>query len=239
MVSPVVANLFATHFKNMFNNINKYIDQAEMPLTDWELLLSAGWDRIGTHFFHRRYDNFNIFDDWSSLTQLMPLRYRLSPDFQFSNSQQIIQKHNADLTHVFRPSKLDDEKFRLFDDWYLERFNRYSTIFTWVSGTDLPFPTYEVCLYKKDKLVACSFFDITPHLQYSTLAFYDPNELKRSLGTYTMMCEIAQGLKNKKYYHYPGHAYYENSMYEYKKRFHNLEYYDWELLNWAKMDRKR
>jgi leucyl-tRNA---protein transferase len=224
--------------KTMFNNIHKYLDQAEMPLTDWELLLSAGWDRIGTHFFQKRYDNFNIFEDWASMTQLMPLRYRLSADFQFTKSQKAIQKHNADLKGVVRPSKLTDEKYRLFDEWYLARFNRYSTIFTWISGTDLPFPTYEICLYKHDKLVACSFFDITPHFQYSTLAFYSPDELKRSLGTYTLMCEIANGIRTKKQYHYPGHAYYDHPMYEYKKRFNNMECFDWDLQGWINLEKK-
>lgn len=222
----------------MFNNVNLYLDQAEMPLTDWEFLLSSGWDRIGTHFFHKRYDTFNIFDDWASQTQLMPLRYRLDSDFKFSKSQRLIQKHNADLRCVYRPSNISDEKLILFDQWYLERFKRYSTIFTWISGSDLPFPTHEVCLYKHDKLVGCSFFDITPNFQYSTLAFYDPNELKRSLGTYTLMCEIAHGLKHKKQYHYPGHAYYDNPMYEYKKKFPNPECYDWDLQDWTQLVKK-
>lgn len=222
----------------MFNNVNLYLDQAEMPLSDWEILLAAGWDRIGTHFFHKRYEQFSILEDWSSFTQLMPMRYRLDKHFQFTKSQRLILKRNHDLTCVIRPTVLTDDKFRLFDEWYLARFNRFSSIFTWVSGTDLPFPTHEICLYLHDKLVACSFFDITPNFQYSTLAFYDPNELKRSLGTFTLMCEIQNGLKNRKKYHYPGHAYYDNPMYQYKKRFNNVECFDWDTQDWKNLENK-
>jgi arginyl-tRNA--protein-N-Asp/Glu arginylyltransferase len=87
-------------------------------------------------------------------------------------------------------------------------------------------------MYKFDKLIACSFFDITETAQYSTLAMYDPDEMKRSLGTFTLISEINNARKNGKAYHYPGHAYYETSMYEYKKKFPNTEGFDWESQRW-------
>ena len=118
-------------------------------------------------------------------------------------------------------------------------FGRYASLYTWVSDNAKPFPMYEVCLYDYDKLVACSFFDVTPNLQYSTTAFYDPAEMKRSLGTFTLLCEILHGLSNHKKYHYPGHAYYQNSMYEYKKRMNHAEYFDWERKLWLPLDRSK
>ena len=172
--SGLLDSLFAFsifHFplNKMLNDINLYFDTDELPLADWELLLIEGWDRVGTHFFRRRYDYYRIMEGWSTALQLMPLRYNLTGNFTFSKSQRIIQKRNADLTRVYRPAVLDDEKFRLFDDWYLARFARTGTIFTWISSTDKPFPTHEVCLYKHDKLIGCSFFDVTSQYQYSTL----------------------------------------------------------------------
>ncbi|NJN35623.1 MAG: hypothetical protein HC817_16530 [Saprospiraceae bacterium] len=94
-------------------------------------------------------------------------------------------------------------------------------------------------IFKDDRLVAVSYFDVTYLAQYSTLAFYEPTESRRSLGILTMMLEILHGLKNKKNFHYPGHAYYEQSIYEYKKQFHNTEYYNWEVEDWHLLNRKK
>jgi leucyl-tRNA---protein transferase len=219
----------------MNNNINEHFEREEMSLTDWDTLLAAGWDRVGGYFFRRRYDHFSVpflGQDVQVTTQLMPLRYRLWSYFEWSKSQRIVQRRNKDLRLVIRPAVIDDEKLNLFDGWYLARFKRESTIFTWVSGVAKPFPTFEVSMYKLDKLVACSFFDATPKAQYSTLAMYDPNEMKRSLGTFTLMSEIENAKRYLKPHHYPGHAYYENSMYEYKKKLPNAEGFDWEAQKW-------
>jgi leucyl-tRNA---protein transferase len=216
-------------------NINEHFEREEMTLTDWDTLLAAGWDRVGGCFFRRRYDHFSVpflGQDVQVTTQLMPLRYRLWSYFEWSKSQRIVQRRNKDLRIVVRPALIDDEKLNMFDTWYLARFKRESTIFTWVSGVAKPFPTFEVSMYKFDKLVACSFFDATPKAQYSTLAMYDPNEMKRSLGTFTLMSEIENAKRYLKPHHYPGHAYYENSMYEYKKKLPNAEGFDWEGQRW-------
>lgn len=216
-------------------NINEYFDRDEMPLPDWDKLLEAGWDRINGHFFHRRFDQYMLpflGSDIKVTTQLMPLRYRLWGAFEFSKSQRIVQRKNQDLRLVFRPTQIDDEKLSLFDRWYAVRFKRQASISIWFSELNKPFPTYEVSMYHLDKLVACSFFDVTPKAQYSTLAMYEPEEMKRSLGTFTLMSEIEYARRFAKMYHYPGHAYYETSMYEYKKKFPNTEGYDWDTQRW-------
>lgn len=221
----------------MLSDINEYLDRYEMSLTDWESLLFSGWDRVGSYFFRRRFDVFKtMFEDALITYELLPLRYNLT-DFTFSKSQRIIQKRNADLTRIYRPTIIDDEKLKLFDDWYFGRFYMEGSIFTWVSDTNIPFPTYEVSVYKHDKLIACSFFDVTPSVQYSTLAMYDPNEMQRSLGTFTLISEVEHAIRNHKSHHYPGHAYAQTSLYDYKKRFNNMEYFDWSHSNWKPLSR--
>ena len=219
----------------MLHDINESLDRHQLSLTDWEKLLLDGWDRVGENFFRRRFDYYTIpfiGEDVVVSMQLMPLRYKLFSDFQFTKSQRAVIRKNDDLVKVYRPAIITEEKIALFDQWYAHRFNMAASLQTWVSDNHKPFPMYEVCLYKLDRLVACSFFDITANLQYSTTAFYDPTEMKRSLGTFTLICEIQHGLSNRKKYHYPGHAYCQTSMYEYKKRMNHAEYYDWDLKTW-------
>ncbi len=225
----------------MLDQIHQRLETTSLPLDDWAILLENGWDRVGTSFFQRRYDFFErITPDLrlvQFVAQLMPLRYRLDDTFQFSKSQKAIQRKNADLRKVVRKARLSQEKRNLFANWYAARFNRSNEIEQWVSGKNTPFPTMEIAFYDKKKLVACSFFDQTTTGDYSTIAIYDPKEAHRSLGTYTLIAEIEYALENNIPYHYPGHAYYESSKYDYKKRFHNLEAFDWNTKTWVAVER--
>ena len=72
-------------------DINENLERDEMSLSDWESLLTSGWDRVGHYFFHRRFDIFQtLFEDAVIAYELMPLRYNLQ-GFTFSKSQRIIQ----------------------------------------------------------------------------------------------------------------------------------------------------
>ncbi len=217
--------------------INDTFTTDRMDLLDWEQKLSEGWDRIGYQFYRKRYEHLPAIDADGNLGyyryELMPLRFRLDNTFSFTKSQQNNKKYNKNLRYVYNIASITDEKIMLFDDWYVARFGSLNVIEQWVSGINKPFPSIECCVYDKDKLVACSYFDTTPSASYSTLAFYDPNEMKRSLGTYTMILEIEFDLKNNKKFHYPGHAHRENSMYDYKKKFGNPERFDWTKMDWV------
>jgi arginyl-tRNA--protein-N-Asp/Glu arginylyltransferase len=230
------------NFKKMTPTINQFFDREIMPSQDWEKLLLAGWDRVGDHFFHRQFDHYiYLYTNgvrFSKSEELMPLRYRLDENFAFSKSQRNNIRQNSDLTRIYQPAKITDEKLKLFDAWYLERFQKTENLETWASDNQKPLPIYECSLFSLDKLIACSFFDITKNCQYSLTAFYDPNEMKRSLGTFTLLCEIENGLANGKKFHFPGHAYLENAMYDYKKRIPNAERFDWATGKWVASERK-
>jgi leucyl-tRNA---protein transferase len=199
--------------------------------TAWEELVLSAWERVGMNFFRRQYRLRYVTAAMEyQMNQVMPLRFRLTPDFQFSKSQQIIKKRNADLQIAFRPAVINDEKLAMFATWYDERFSREADIWNWV-GSPSSFVLMELSVYKKGKLVACSFFDVTPNLQYSVMAMYDPTESKRSLGIFTLLCEIEYAILHQKSYHSPGYAWHARE-YDYKKRFYNTETFDWAQEKW-------
>jgi leucyl-tRNA---protein transferase len=208
-----------------------------MDLSDWEQKLSEGWDRVGFNFYRTRYEHLQSFNPEFGLVwricELMPLRFRLDNTFSFTKSQQKNQKYNKDLRKVYDIATITDEKVTLFNTWYAARFGLENVIQQWVSGLNLPFPSMECCVYDKDKLIACSYFDTTPNASYSTLAFYDPDEMKRGLGTYTMISEIEFDIQNNKKFHYPGHAHRQNTLYDYKKKYNNAERFDWDTTEWV------
>ncbi|MBL7814518.1 MAG: hypothetical protein JNL70_05885 [Saprospiraceae bacterium] len=224
----------------MVQDFNQRLDRERMSLIDWEQLLLDGWDRVGENFFRRRFEYILTIQNGVEIIsplELMPLRYKLSPQFDFTKSQRINLRRNDDLVKIIRPAHITWEKLELFDQWYINRFNRFADLYVWVSDNGTPFPMHELCLYKHDKLIACSFFDVTPNLQYSTTAFYDPNEMNRSLGTYTLLCEILNGIKKDKKYHYPGHAYIQKSKYDYKKNINHKERFDWDKQIWVPLEK--
>jgi leucyl-tRNA---protein transferase len=206
------------------------IETDNMAALRWQGLLAQGWDRVGTEFFRVRFMNpGGLF--FLPMYERMPLRYALA-NFEFSKSQRKIARINADLRVVYAPARITPEKEDLFNRWSWNRFNQQQTIKTWI-GTENPVPMREVRVYKGKKLIACSFFDNTTQAQYSTIGFFDPEESHRSLGTFTMMLEIMHGIAKNKVFHYPGHAFMQEYMYEYKKRFSNAQCFDWQTETWG------
>jgi arginyl-tRNA--protein-N-Asp/Glu arginylyltransferase len=196
----------------------------------WESLLEEGHDRLGTLLRRSQF----AFDDAIGYAQRMPLRYNLKPKsgaFSFTKSQRKLLRDNAGLNFRFAIAVDSDEKLALFERWYLARFGYPESLSIWFKQ-DSPIRSYDLLVYKGEKLIACSNFDITENAQYSNIAFYDPDEKQLNLGTWTMLKEIELGLQGNKLLHYPGYAYMETSKFEYKKNFPNTEFYDWYSKSW-------
>ena len=205
-------------------------DSRRVTLKEWERLLGEGWDRVGTGFFRQRYYYDKKFPN--SKAECMPLRYNLTKPFVLSKSQQKVLRQNEDLKTIIRPLQLDDEQYELFERWEASRFDVGSPLRTWVAGEKVPFRSHQVCVYKHDRLIAISYFDIVRKAQYSTVAGYDPDEMKRSLGTFTLLKEIELALQKNRHYHHPGYAYFDYTAFDYKKRFPNPEYFSWLAFEW-------
>ena len=67
---------------------------------------------------------------------------------------------------------------------------------------------------------------IGTHSASSVFAMFDPEFAHRGLGTLTMLHEINYCRDNGKRWYYPGYTTLGSSHYDYKKRFHALQFYD-------------
>jgi leucyl-tRNA---protein transferase len=220
-------------FLTMTDTFHRRMTLEHIAVQTWESLLEEGHDRLGTLVRRTQF----AYDDAIGYAQRMPLRYNLSPDtepFQFSKSQRKLLRNNAGLAYKFVVAVNSNEKQQLFERWYTDRFGHPESLSVWFMQ-DAPIRSYDLLVYKNDKLIACSNFDITDNAQYSNIAFYDPDEKHLNLGTWTMLKEIEFGLKNNKLIHYPGYAYMEPSKFEYKKKFPNVEFFDWYSKSWKRL----
>jgi len=192
-------------------------------------LLASGWRHFGEHFFR-----YNIGFHENELRRVLPLRVQLAK-FEISKSQRRVLRKNQDLQIVLRPIEITTEKEDLFER-HKQRFNHAvpDSLYDFLSfePADVPCKALEVCVYEKNKLLAASFFDVGAAAVSAVYAMFEPSEISRSLGIFTMLLTIDFASKNGKNFYYSGYAYEGNSFYDYKKRFSALEEFDWNG-NWT------
>jgi len=211
-----------------FQLINEDFSAEFVTARQLDKLLANGWRHFGMHFF--RY-NLGIYQN--ELRRVIPLRFRLQ-DMQLSKSQRRVLRKNSDLDVSIQPIVLTDETHDLFDR-HKQRFKSGvpATIneFLSLDAANEPTEGLEVVVRRSGKLLAASFFDLGNTSISSVYAIFEPNEVSRSLGIYTMLKEIEYAIAIGKEYYYPGYAYEGESFYDYKKRFAPTEVFDWQG-NW-------
>jgi arginyl-tRNA--protein-N-Asp/Glu arginylyltransferase len=205
--------------------INEYFIAGSVRASDMDLLWAQGWRHFGTYFFrysHAEHDG--------ALCHVMPLRLKPA-SFTLSRSQRRVLKRNGDVEVVVRDAVIDSTKEALFLR-HRHRFkqNVPDSLYDFMSESPATVPcrNQEICVYADGRLLAVSFLDIGEDATSAVYAAFEPAEAQRGLGIFTMLCAIEQSRARGCRYYYPGYAYREPSMYDYKKRFSGLESYDWE-----------
>jgi arginine-tRNA-protein transferase len=203
--------------------INEYFLRAQATPEQMDFLWAQGWRHFGEYFFR-----YSVGSQWGGQT-VIPLRVDLMR-FALSRSQKRIIAKNREAQVVIRDTFVDEAKEDLFYR-HRHRFkeNVPDSIYSFLSGEPAATPcrNREICVYDGDQLVAASFLDIGLVATSAVYAIFDPDESDRSLGIFTMLEAIRYSRELNCRYYYPGYAYREPSVYDYKKNFHGLEYFDW------------
>lgn len=208
-------------------------DELYIDLRDTNELIEAYWEKAwhsGYCIFHRA--NFDSYKGRCYKT--FPTRYKLW-EFRFTKNLRRVLKKNSDLKTVIRPLRITPAKSDLFDAyhylWHGEP-PRESLAKSYEYIKYYPTKLMELCIFKEDKLIACSIFEVGNFSMYSNVGFWDLNEASRSLGTLTILLEVQYALKHNFAYYYLGQFYAQNPNYHYKARFSGLELWDWDKGYW-------
>jgi arginyl-tRNA--protein-N-Asp/Glu arginylyltransferase len=198
-----------------------------------DLLWKAGFRHFGTYFFRYSIGLLN-----GEYTEVLPLRINLT-SFTLSKSQRKTVRKNSDTTVIIRDCFIDEEKEKLFSI-HAKRFteNKPESVFNFLSPEDTatkPCELKEICVFVEDSLAAVSFLDLGEKASSSVYAMFHPDFANRRLGIYTLLLEIQYSIDRGMDYLYPGYAYRESSFYDYKKKFHPMEYFDWNG-NWLPLN---
>jgi len=204
--------------------INEYFVRARATPEQMDSLWALGWRHFGKYFF--RYSSS---PHWGGVRTVIPLRVVLSK-FAPSRSQKRALARNRDLKVIIRDTSIDAVKEGLFYR-HRDRFkeNIPDSIYDFLSEEPAvkPCRNREICVYEGDRLLAASFLDIGGSATSAVYAMFEPSESKRSLGIFTMLEAIRYSRELGCKYYYPGYAYREPSVYDYKKNFSGSECYDW------------
>lgn len=198
-------------------------------------LLAAGWRHFGTQFF--RYNVSRLGGQWHNILAVRTLLDAWQP----SKSQRRILRKNTDLRRVIQPVALDPAKHALFERHKI-RFDEYipHDLYNFLSEepATIPCPCLEISAYLGDELLAISFLDVGQTAVSSVYAMFDPAHHGRSLGLLTMLWEIDWARAHGKTHYYSGYTTIAPSHYDYKKRFHALETYDFTPAGWQPFPRQ-
>ncbi len=201
-------------------------------------MLAAGWTRNGRSA--RTFTGIRLYGDWYGCVMLrLPLH-----GFSWKKRLRKLLRRNE------RHFKWDVGPYRPEDAERLALWRRFkSEVHSWMSPPDLDqhilrgaapedFHTWELTVREAGRLVAFSIFDHGSRSIASLEAAYDPGFHRFSPGLYTMLLEIDYAQAAGMDYYYPGFLprNFPDSMFEYKLRPGNLEFFRVADQSWRPTD---
>jgi arginine-tRNA-protein transferase len=188
-------------------------------------LWADGWRHFGPHFFRQMETEHQ-----NRKYHVKPLRIHL-PTYRPGKRFRAILRRNSDLHVQFEPTVLTAEDHALFAE-HKVRFQfdvpESLTDFLGLHPSEIPCRNMACRVRLENRLVAASFLDLGEKASSSVYGSFALAEAKRSLGYFTMLCEIEFATRLGMEWYYPGYAYHEPSFYDYKKRFQPYQWLDWQ-----------
>jgi arginine-tRNA-protein transferase len=184
---------------------------------DYLARMVQGWRRFGDTLFRPRCGGC------AACRSLRVLVERFRPD----RSQKRAARANADVRVRVGPPSVSKVKLSLYDRYHAHQADAKG----WPqhpakdaasyahSFVDNPFPTQEWCYYLGDRLVGVGYVDDLPGGLSAIYFFYDPDERKRSLGTFNVLSLLAYARRRKVPHVYLGYYVAGCRSMEYKTRF--------------------
>ncbi len=187
--------------------------------------LASGWFRNSVMLFRSKllcmegelFDVVNIRLDLKRHT--FPKKYK-----------KLMNRNSKRFTYRINKAGVNEEKNDLYA-LHKRRFKGFIYLdlhqFLYSDTFSSVFNTYEVEVYDGDKLVALSYFDVGEKSMASLIGIYHPDYSKYSLGNYTMLLELQYAMESDLHFYYPGYIFSEPSIFDYKLKLGNFDYYDW------------
>ena len=201
-----------------------------------EAYWAEGWD-LGD-FEAYRNNAYNYDGVWH---RMFPTRYRVA-DFNLSRGFRRVLKNNADLRFVVRPFRTTPAKDVLHQ---IHCYSRFHEIKRPLSEVYTPLrlgcaPLRELTVFHPTRgLIAFSLIEIGEKASYAVSTVWNPDENKRSLGTFVFLKAVEFARSMGYEHHYVGPTILADRAFSYKLRYPACELYDWAANDWVASDSER
>ncbi len=161
----------------------------QLTAEEYQVRLMAGWRRFGFTMFR---------PTCPACTRCESVRVPVATFEPDRAQRRCLAANDGDITLRIGPPEVTDEKLDLYD-----RFHSFQSAHVgWSdhgpkdagdyaeSFVDHPFPTQEWCYYRGEKLVGVGYVDRLPACLSAIYFYHDPDERKRSLGTFNVLSTI-------------------------------------------------
>lgn len=190
-----------------------------MRLSDarYEALLARGWRRFGRTLFR---------PVCAACRACQSLRVRI-PEFRASRSQRRAASRLSDLQLTIRRPGLSDEHLSLYNRYHLDMHHRRGWPFREInrdqyfeSFLDGNFTFAREFQYRQaGRLVGLGLVDLTASAMSSVYFIHDPAYRDAGIGTYSVLCEIAEGRRTGRRHLYLGYYIRDCQSMNYKNRY--------------------
>jgi len=213
----------------MASPIASFIEQSFFSVAvtrvQMDRLWRKGWRHFGPYFVR-----YSISAETGEQRVVQPLRLALDR-FHPSKTHRRLLRRNADLEVRIGPVTLDQFRHGMFDR-HKRRFtaNIPQSLYDFLGPDPRLYPCelVEVGVYEDGRLLAASYLDIGREGASGVYAMFEPADGQRALGIHTMLLEIEYARRRGCRYYYPGYAFHEPSLLDYKKQFVGTEWFDWQ-----------
>lgn len=166
----------------------------------YDRLAQSGFRRSGEYYYRPECIHCNA---------CIPMRIPVA-DFKSKKRFSRVLKRNSDLSYTIKPAVFDEKHYQLFEkyintrhadgDMYPTSEDKYRSFLT----SDETYAFF-VEFYKDDKLICVTVVDETASGLSAIYTFFDPDDEKRSLGTFTILWLIQHTLSKQLPYLYLGY----------------------------------
>ncbi|MEM5530284.1 arginyltransferase [Gammaproteobacteria bacterium AS21] len=179
-----------------------FVDPEQVIDSSLYLQLSElGFRRSGSHVYRPYCD-----DCQSCVSIRIPTKH-----YELTSSQKRIYNKNKDLVITQTNTKFSDEYYQLYEQYINVRHSdgdmfppSKEQFESFLVSSDQKSSFYEFRL-PCGKLIAVALVDLIDNGMSAVYSFYDPNEVKRSLGTYAILWQIKENTKQELKYLYLGY----------------------------------
>lgn len=171
-------------------------DQGRMDPGLYQNLMDSHFRRSGRMFYRPQC---------GACTSCIPIRID-TRSFEPSSSQKRVRKRNADVRVRWAPPALDRQRIELYQRYVQHRHGSQSSADDLESFLyDSPTETIEGTYWLGDRLIAAGICDLTTQALSTVYFYFEPEESRRSLGTFSALIEIETALRLDRPYYYLGY----------------------------------